>query len=128
MFRGIAKYTFGDGSTMLFWSDLWNANILESKFPRLYSFARNKNISVARFLSNNTLEAQFHLPFIRAGLQRIPKSPRLNSRSAGQSKFKGLLGIHLGKQELLLIKMLQLSLQEYTAPIPFSLDLEIQML
>jgi len=38
------------------------------------------------------------------------------------------MGIHLGKQELLLIKVLQLSLQEYTAPIPFSLDLELQML
>jgi hypothetical protein len=57
MFRGIAKCTFGDGSTVLFWFDLWNDNILESEFPRPYSFARNKNILVASFLSNNTLEA-----------------------------------------------------------------------
>jgi hypothetical protein len=49
MFRGIAKCNIGDGSIVLFWSDLWNGNILESKFPRLYSFARNKNISVANF-------------------------------------------------------------------------------
>jgi len=71
MFRGIAKCTFGDGSTVLFWSDLWNDNILESKFPRLYSFARNKNISVARFLSNNTLEAQFHLPLSEQAFQEF---------------------------------------------------------
>jgi hypothetical protein len=71
MFRGIAKCNIGDGSTMLFWSNLWNGNILESKFPRLYSFARNKNISVAIFLSNNMFEAQFHLPLSEQAFQEF---------------------------------------------------------
>ena len=62
---------YWDGSTVLFWSDLWNDNILESKFPRFYSFARNKNISVAKFLSNNTLEAQFHLPLSEQAFQEF---------------------------------------------------------
>ena len=38
------------------------------------------------------------------------------------------LGIHLGKQELLLLEVLQLSLQEHTTSSSFSLDLELQML
>jgi hypothetical protein len=62
LFRGIAECKIGDGSTVLFWSDLWNDNILQTRFPRLFSFARHKNISVAKFLENNTMEAQFYLP------------------------------------------------------------------
>jgi hypothetical protein len=44
---------------------------LESKFSRLFSFARNRNISVASFLSNNTLEAQFHLPLSEQAFQEF---------------------------------------------------------
>jgi hypothetical protein len=39
-----------------------NGHFLQQKFPRLFSFAKNKNISVAQFLLNNHLEMQFHLP------------------------------------------------------------------
>jgi len=62
MFRGIATCKVGDGSTVLFWLDFWNDNIMQTKYPRLYTFAKNKNISVVQFLTNNTLEIQFHLP------------------------------------------------------------------
>jgi hypothetical protein len=44
---------------------------LDSKFPRLYSFARNKKIPVANFLTNNTLEAQFHLPLSKQAYQEF---------------------------------------------------------
>ena len=47
LFRGIANCKIGDRSTVLFWSDLWNDNVMQIKFPRLYSFAKNKNISVS---------------------------------------------------------------------------------
>jgi hypothetical protein len=62
LFRGIASCKVGDGSTSLFWSDVWNDHLLQQKLPRLYSFAKNKNISVVAFLQNDSLEAQFHLP------------------------------------------------------------------
>jgi hypothetical protein len=61
-FRAIAKCKAGDGATVLFWSDVWNDLLLQYKFPRLYSYAKNKNISVAQFLINNRIEDQFHLP------------------------------------------------------------------
>jgi hypothetical protein len=35
---------------------------LEQKFPRLYSYAKNKDISVASFIQNNKFEQQFHVP------------------------------------------------------------------
>ena len=62
LFRGISSCTVGNGSTVLFWSDVWNNNLLQDKFPRLYSYAKNKKISVAKFLTSNTLDSQFHLP------------------------------------------------------------------
>jgi hypothetical protein len=34
-----------------------------------YSFAKNKNISVAAFLQNNSLESQFHLPLSEQAFQ-----------------------------------------------------------
>jgi hypothetical protein len=62
LFRGIASCKVGDVSTILFWSDVWNDHLLQQKFPRLYSLAKNKSISVVGFLQNDSLEAQFHLP------------------------------------------------------------------
>jgi hypothetical protein len=56
LFRGIAPCKVGDGSTVLFWSDVWDDNLLQQRLPRLYSFAKNKNISVTAFLQNNSLE------------------------------------------------------------------------
>jgi predicted RNA-binding protein len=62
IFRGVASYKVGDGTTMLFWSDIWNDHLMQHQFPRLFSYAKNKNISVVQFLLNNSIETQFHLP------------------------------------------------------------------
>jgi len=69
MFRGISSCIVGNGSTVLFWSDVWNNHLLQEKFPRLYSYAKDKRISVAKFLENNTVMAQFHLPLSEQGHQ-----------------------------------------------------------
>jgi hypothetical protein len=34
-FRSVAQYVVGDGLMVMFWSDLWNENLLQQKFPRL---------------------------------------------------------------------------------------------
>jgi hypothetical protein len=62
IFKGISQCSIGNGTTVMFWSDVWNGNIMEQKFPRLYSYAKNKNILVASFLQNNQFEQQFHVP------------------------------------------------------------------
>jgi hypothetical protein len=46
-FRGIASCKVGDGTTVLFWFDVWNEHLLHQQFPRLFSYAKNKDISVA---------------------------------------------------------------------------------
>jgi hypothetical protein len=57
--REIETCKVGDGSIVLFWSDVLNNHLLQNKYPRLYSFAKNKQISVAQFLLNNEIESQF---------------------------------------------------------------------
>ena len=64
LFRGIASCKVGDGKTVLFWHDLWNDNIRRNKYPRLFTFAKNQNISVATFLTQENLTDNFHLPLI----------------------------------------------------------------
>jgi len=44
---------------------------MQSKFPRLFSFAKNKKIYVLQFLSNNNLQSQFHLPLSEQEYQRM---------------------------------------------------------
>jgi hypothetical protein len=56
------KCSVGDGTTVLFWSDIWNDLLLQDKFPRLFSFTKDKLISVAKFLSTEQLGDLFHLP------------------------------------------------------------------
>jgi hypothetical protein len=66
-FRVIASCKVGSGDTVLLWSDVWNDMMMQHKFPRLFSYTKNKDISVAQFLTNNQLHEQFHLPlFVEA--------------------------------------------------------------
>jgi hypothetical protein len=37
LYRGIARCSLGDGSSVTFWDDLWTTDILVTKFPRLFS-------------------------------------------------------------------------------------------
>lgn len=46
IYRGIAKCTIGDGSTVCFWDDLWTDSVLSIQYPRLASFPRDTGISV----------------------------------------------------------------------------------
>ena len=40
-----------DGTTVLFWTDTWNGQLLQLKFPELHSFAKDKGISFKKNLS-----------------------------------------------------------------------------
>ena len=61
-FRGVASCIIGDGSTVLFWLDVWNGHYLQEKLPRLFTFAKDQKISVADFLTAPDKAVHFHLP------------------------------------------------------------------
>jgi hypothetical protein len=62
--QSIANYKLGDGSMVLFWSDLWNDNVLQIKFPKaIFLCKKQEKVSVSEFLLSNNIEFQFLFPY-----------------------------------------------------------------
>ena len=68
IFRGISAYTVQDGKSYLFWEDLWNNKVRDLVYHRIYSFARNSNLSVLMF-STSDLPQLFALPLSEQAFQ-----------------------------------------------------------
>lgn len=62
LYRCIARCSVGDGSTVLFWEDLWFDNVFSHEYPRLFSFAKDHHISVKRSMEAEYLDDLFNLP------------------------------------------------------------------
>jgi hypothetical protein len=62
IFRGIASAKIGDGTTTLFWKDLWLSQINAKKFPRAFSYATREDVSVQGILNASSLSDNFFLP------------------------------------------------------------------
>lgn len=71
IFRGFAHCTLGDGTTVTFWEDLWSNEILAQHFPRLFSFARNGNISMNEVMSAKNLDNIFILPVLQEAFEEL---------------------------------------------------------
>lgn len=48
-----------------------NNNYLKELLPRLFTFAKNQNISVAAFLQDNTVQRHFHTPLSEEAFQEL---------------------------------------------------------
>lgn len=62
IYRGITTVMVGNGSSALFWKDVWLEQPLELSHPRAFSFTKLEDASIADFLSITTLPEGFHLP------------------------------------------------------------------
>lgn len=51
-----------DGKTCLLWSDLWESMVPRYSFPELYSFAKNKSVSIFLAKQMENVVDLFHLP------------------------------------------------------------------
>ena len=70
-YRVMMKCEIGNGSTALFWSDLWKKNTFDIMFPRLFSYAKDKLISVQEVLNTESLFDLFHLPLSIQALEEL---------------------------------------------------------
>lgn len=61
-FKQASSCTVSSGSSILFWKDNWEGEILQQKFPELYSFAKNDSLSIKRFCAATHWTEHFHLP------------------------------------------------------------------
>lgn len=98
IFRDIATCSVGNGKTILFWTDHWNGHLLQDKFPRLFSFAKDKSISVAKFLANPSIGQQFHIPLTMQAheeylqLQDILQGIQTQSEGDNKDKWQYIWG------------------------------------
>jgi hypothetical protein len=78
-FLMIATCNVGRGNSVCFWSHTWNLGVLKWKFPHLFSFAKNQNISVEKILSQDVY-ANFSAPLtVEAVEQWIQLSAMLHN-------------------------------------------------
>lgn len=61
-FKQFAICKAGRGDTTLFWTDIWLDQPLLQKFPELYSFTNNKEVSLQRVQALPEIEHLFHRP------------------------------------------------------------------
>jgi len=71
IYRGIARCTIGNGSTVTFWDDHWTHDILSSKYPRLYSFAKDQNISLQKIMQTEDISIIFNLPLSEHAMNEL---------------------------------------------------------
>jgi hypothetical protein len=74
-FRGVAAVQLGKGDTFFFWSDNnWNINdskmSFKSRFPRLYSYVLDENLSAANVCATQDTDL-FYLPLSPLAFQEL---------------------------------------------------------
>lgn len=61
-FKGIALVNLQDGSTCFFWTDLWGGHVNSQSYPELFSFVKNKLLSLKKVSRLQPFHHLFHLP------------------------------------------------------------------
>lgn len=61
-FKTSATVQLQSGNTCSFWQDNWLQQPMQDQYPELYSFARNKNITVCNFYTHDPISMAFNLP------------------------------------------------------------------
>lgn len=70
-FKGVATATVFDGSSCSAWDDLWAGKVPKLAFPELYSFSKNKNISIQKMAATEDLQRLFHLPLSEVAFDQL---------------------------------------------------------
>lgn len=60
-----------NGESVLFWFDCWNGAALENSTPELFSFAKNKMISVKKALEHEQLSDLLQLPISQTAMNQL---------------------------------------------------------
>ena len=70
-FKSLTTVKTEDGKTCLFWMDTWQQQPLADSVPELYSFAKNKAISIQKALQYEDFSDMFHLPLSQTALNQL---------------------------------------------------------
>jgi hypothetical protein len=109
LFRGVTTCKIENGTTVLFWND----SVIQDRFCRLYTYARNKSISVAKFLSEDNMLCHFHLPLSVQAYQELMQLQELIQQlQLPQDTDKDSWQLPMGKCNIHLAKAISLCLQK----------------
>jgi hypothetical protein len=61
----------GDGTTVLFWKDMWMGHIASDQYPRAFSFTHDEDKSVQDFITAPALADNFWLPVSSQAMEEI---------------------------------------------------------
>lgn len=70
-FKGLAQASVVSGSSCFFWTDVWDDNIRSIQYPQLFSYAKDKNLSVQQFLQPQDLLDNFFLPLSEEAFDQL---------------------------------------------------------
>jgi hypothetical protein len=70
-YKLFSSVTVRRGETCRFWLDKWSQEPLQLQYPQLFSFTRNKNISVQEFCSQTPIQDLFSLPVSTEAFQQM---------------------------------------------------------
>jgi hypothetical protein len=118
-FRGIASATIGVGDTVLLWGDVWNGHHLMSELRRVFSFVRNKNISVAEYCSNQVVQQNFYTPLSQHASQELVTLNQVISQAQQLQMNKDTCTYIWGLAKYTSNKFYNLSSSAIQAPTPF---------
>jgi hypothetical protein len=62
LYKEKGSCTMNSGLTVLFWTDLWSCEMLSTKWPYLFTFAKDISISVKNAIATEEYPSLFHLP------------------------------------------------------------------
>jgi hypothetical protein len=85
----------GDGTTVLFWSDVWNDHLLQHSFPRLFSYAKNNTSQLHNSCWITILRNSFICHFRIKLFKNIMQCSNLSSRPTSQ-RIQKIVGITFG--------------------------------
>jgi hypothetical protein len=78
IYRSITSTTVASGDTVLFWKDFWNSDVLLcDRYPRLFSYSLNEDISVADFIGADDRFNLFALPLSTEAFEELSDALRI---------------------------------------------------
>jgi hypothetical protein len=78
LYKAKASCTLNSGVTVLFWTDLWDTKILSTKWPYLFTFAKDISISIKNVLATEEIPSLFHLPLSTQAMDEYPYTRNTN--------------------------------------------------
>jgi len=70
-FKGMAMAMVNNGSSCFFWLDSWNGFSFSTSMPGLFSFVKDKCITVQQVCQSTSLHDLFHLPLYKEAYQQF---------------------------------------------------------